>query len=84
VRAHAVALKQGSDSVGVTKQIVYRYNGDEHSDETVFDRDGDMQIPVHHEVLQRHGKGWKVFAVQRVETVAIAIPVYRVFLTENF
>lgn len=77
---------QKRDSVGLPKQIVYRYNGDEHSDETVIDRDGDMRIPVQHEVLKRHGKPWKVFVVRTVETAAgpKAVPVYRVFLTENF
>jgi hypothetical protein len=72
--------------VGVAKQIVYRYNGDEHSDETIIDRDGNIRIPVKHDVLKRHGKDWKVFAVETVETVTgrKAVPVYRIFLTENF
>jgi hypothetical protein len=64
------------------RQIVYRYNGDEHSDETIIDRDGDMPIPAPNEMLKRHSKGWKVVAVQTVETVTVrkTVPVYRVFL----
>jgi hypothetical protein len=67
------------------KQLVYRYNGVEASDEVEVDRDGEIAIPKQGEIIMRKGKEWKVVHVIRRETVAgePAIPVVLVFLTDK-
>lgn len=75
-----------SASVRVAKQILYRYSGDPHSDETIIDRNGEIPIPVKHEVLKRHSKKWKVVAVETLDSVAgpKTVPTYLVYLTDSF
>lgn len=67
------------------KQFVYRYNGVEASEEVEVDRDGEIPVPAHGEIIKRKGKDWKVVHVITQETVAgeRAIPVVRVFLTDQ-
>lgn len=68
------------------KQIVYRYNGVEASEEVELDRDGVIPTPVQGDILTRKGKQWKVIHVITQVTVAgePALPVVRVFLTDQF
>ena len=66
------------------KQIVYRYNGDEKSEELEVDLDGEVALPQPGEYMVRKGKQWK--AVHRIieSSGAGAIPVIRIFLTDQF
>ena len=67
------------------KQLVYRYNGVEASEEVEVDRDGEIGLPKQGNVITRKGKEWKVVHVIIQETVAgePAIPVVRVFLSDQ-
>jgi len=67
------------------KQLVYRYNGVEASEEVEVDRDGEIAIPKQGDIITRKGKEWKVIHVIIQETVAgePAIPVVRIFLTDK-
>ena len=67
-----------------TKQIIYRYNGDDTSEEIEIDFDGDIVLPQPGENMIRKGKTWK--AVQRdIESSgAGAMPIIRLFLTDKF
>ena len=67
-----------------TKQIIFRFNGDETSEEIEIDFDGDIVLPQPGELMIRKGKTWK--AVQRVieRSGAGAMPIIRLFLTDKF
>lgn len=66
------------------KQIAYRYNGDENSEEFEVDLDGEVLLPQTGEFMIRKGKEWK--AVHRIieSSGAEAIPIIRIFLTHQF
>lgn len=66
-------------------QYVFRYNGDEKSDEVVPDLEGEMSLPVKDQQLIRKGKPWKVVMVTSTVSVDARgpIPVHRVFLTDK-
>lgn len=66
------------------KQIVYRYNGDEASEELEVDLDGEVLLPQTGEFTIRKGKQWK--AIHRIveSSGAGAIPIIRIFLTDQF
>lgn len=68
------------------KQIVYRYNGDASTDEVEVDVDGDQEVPQKDSIITRRGSRWKVVAVIVEESVSVpkALPVHRVFLTNQF
>lgn len=69
--------------MNLAKQVVYRYNGDPNSDEVVVDSFGEMGVPDWGAIIERKGKQWKVVKVD-VETGAKgALPVYRVFLSDQ-
>lgn len=66
------------------KQIVYRYDGDEKSEEVEFDRDGEVRIPKPFEIINRKGKEWKVVHIITEQNLAQgAVPVYRIFLSSS-
>jgi hypothetical protein len=67
------------------KQIVYRYNGDATTEEIEDDRDGEIEVHKHGEIVKRNGTTWKVVLVTVDETVAgpKAIPVVRIYLTDQ-
>ena len=67
-----------------TKQIIYRFNGDDTSEEIEIDFDGDIVLPEPGEIMIRRGKTWK--AVQReIETSGPGtMPIIRLFLTDKF
>jgi len=69
---------------GQAKQIVYRYNGDVSSEEVVVDYEGDIPTPKVGDIIERNKKAWK--AVHRIveSSNSGAIPVLRVFLTDQF
>jgi hypothetical protein len=67
------------------KQIVFRYNGDPPTEETDLDMDGDKSVPEQGTLIERRGERWKVVRVN-IETSAeepFAVPIYRVFLTNE-
>jgi hypothetical protein len=67
------------------KQIVFRYNGDPTTEESVLDMDGDKSVPEQGSFIDRKGERWKVVQVN-VEismTEPFAVPIYRVFLTNE-
>ena len=66
------------------KHIVYRYNGDAHSEETVADWTGDLPLHTVGEIVERHGKRWKVDSIDDASTVTghRAIPIHRVYLID--
>jgi hypothetical protein len=69
------------------KQIIYRYNGDPKHDETVSDMLGSMPFCQVGEIVKKNGKEWRVNVVQDDFNMAFsrtAIPIHRVFLTDNF
>jgi hypothetical protein len=64
-----------------SKQFVYRYNGDEKSDEVEEDLDGELPVPEKGRPFLRNGKRWEVVHVLK-ENYGSAIPVYRVFVRD--
>jgi hypothetical protein len=67
------------------KQIVFRYNGDPTTEESVLDMDGDKSVPEQGSFIDRKGERWKVVQVN-VEismTEPFAVPIYRVSLTNK-
>ncbi len=66
------------------KQIVYRYNGDEKTEELEVDYDGDVVLPEPGGFMIRKDKQWKV--VHRIieSSGAGAIPIIRLFLSDHF
>jgi hypothetical protein len=66
------------------KQIVYRYEGDPKSEETVVDLDDEIEIPQKDGVIEQNGKRWKVAKVNKEQlyTHPPALPVYRVYLAK--
>jgi hypothetical protein len=69
----------------VKKQITYRYNGVESSDETEIDHDGDIPVTKKDQMIPRNGKLWKVVHV--IEKTSVTDPtmylVVLVFLTDQ-
>lgn len=80
-----IAVKNGGMLAGQAKHIVYRYNGDPKSEETVADWTGDLPLHTAGEIVERKGMRWKVVIVNDESTVAgpKAIPIHRVFLTDT-
>jgi len=64
------------------KQIVYSYNADPSIDEIVQDLEGEITVPETDGLSKRTQKQWKVVNV--FKTVGKGIPIYTVFLTDNF
>ena len=67
------------------KQIIYRYNGDEKSDDVLHDLRGDVEVPQKGSLIERNGRTWKVFHLLELQTMEGEVPIdlYRVFLTED-
>ena len=64
------------------KQIAYSYNADLRIDEIVQDLEGEITVPETDGLSKRTQKQWKVVNV--FKTVGKGIPIYTVFLTDNF
>jgi hypothetical protein len=65
------------------KQIVYRYNGDPSTQQTVSDRAGTMLTPSVGAIVNRNGKEWRVVNVHHDLDLKgpMAVPIHHVFLT---
>lgn len=71
--------------MGKPCQYVFRYNGDQNTQDVVPDLDGAMAVPVKRQIASRKGKQWKVVQVstQQEQSAHPAIPVHIVSLTDN-
>jgi hypothetical protein len=65
------------------KQLVYRYNGVESSDEVEVDHDGEVPTPNQGDILFRKGTRWKAVHVITQVSSDGSVPVVRVFLTDQ-
>ena len=67
------------------KQIVFRYNGDQTTEEIDLDMDGDKPVPEQGSFIVRRGERWKVVPVTSETNVSepFRAPVYRIFLTNQ-
>jgi len=65
------------------KQVVYRYNGVQSSDEIEFDRYGENPTPIQGSLVNRNGKSWKVVGVMTEVSSDGSIPIERIFLTDQ-
>jgi hypothetical protein len=65
------------------KQIVYRYNGDPSTQQTVSDFKGTMVIPAVGAIVNRNGKKWRVCVVNYELDFKgpMSVPIHHVFLT---
>ena len=71
--------------MGEPCQYVYRYNGNEKTEEVEVDATGDVPMPERGDILRRNGQLWKVIMVstQRELSPNPPLPVHRVMLTDN-
>lgn len=70
----------------LAKQIIFRYNDDPTTEEIDLDMDGDKSAPKEGSLIERKGERWRVVEV-KVETdpaEPFEVPVYKVFLTNDF
>jgi len=65
------------------KQFVFRYDGIAASDEIVEDLDGVLQTPEKDHIIHCKNRPWKVVHVITQISGSGAIPVVRVFLTDE-
>jgi hypothetical protein len=67
------------------KQIVFRYNDDPSTEESDLDMDGEKSVPEPDSFIDRKGERWKVVRVnmERSAEEPFAVPIYRVFLTNE-
>ena len=65
------------------KQIVYRYNGVENSEEVEVDREGAIEIPERHGIITRNHKNWKAVHIFTEIGGEERLPLVRVFLTDQ-
>ena len=66
------------------KQIVYRYNGVESSEEVEDDLFGEIPIPLEMSFIIRKGKTWKVAVINWQVGARRQVPVLKLFLTDQF
>jgi hypothetical protein len=71
--------------MGRAKQIVFRYSSDPATEESDLDMDGDKSVPEPGSFIDRRGERWKVIQVsmERSAEEPFAVPIYRVFLTNE-
>jgi hypothetical protein len=67
------------------KQIVFRYNDDPSTEESDLDMDGEKSVHEPDSFIDRKGERWKVVRVnmERSAEEPFAVPIYRVFLTNE-
>jgi hypothetical protein len=80
----AASLAKGKRVLFVAEKMIYRYNGDPHSEETETDLDGVVAVPQFGEIISRKGKDWKMVHVLQHEIVAgpNQMPILWIFLTD--
>jgi hypothetical protein len=65
------------------KQLVYRYNGVESSEEVEVDLDGEIPIPNRGDIVLRNGKNWEAVHVTTQISSDGSMPIVRIFLTDK-
>jgi hypothetical protein len=65
------------------KQVVYRYNGIESSDELEVDIDGEIPTPSTGGIVNRKGQVWKAVHIDTQVSSDGSIPVVRIFLSDQ-
>jgi hypothetical protein len=67
------------------KQVVYRYNGVEASEEVELDDDGTVPVPQKDSIINRKGSRWKVVQtnMQYNASGTRELPILRIFLTDK-
>jgi hypothetical protein len=68
------------------EQIVFRFNGDPKSDETVTDKRGSMRPWCIGDVFHKGGKRWRVEVVRRdlnMDRSKTPVQIQRVYLTDR-
>lgn len=65
------------------KQVVYRYNGVESSDEHETDFDGKIPTPATGNIVYRKGKAWKAVHVNTQVSSDGSMPVVQIFLSDQ-
>jgi hypothetical protein len=65
------------------KQLVYRYNGVESSEEVEVDHDGEIPTPSRDDIIVRKGTRWKAVHVITQVSSDGSVPIVRVFLTDQ-
>lgn len=66
--------------MGQKKQIVYYYESKIREEDTQIDGDGDLLVPEQGEVLEKHGKRWRVQFVKTDLKGDGSLPVHHVYL----
>lgn len=64
------------------QQFIYRYNGNDKSQEVVEDLSGGMQTPIIGSIVNRHDKEWQVIHIIAPVSSRGTIPIVRVFLSD--
>ena len=69
----------------LTREFVYRYNGDPTSQQIMLDESGMLPMHLVGEILHRNGKEWRVAVVQNECPFAGSVEIFRqrVFLTDH-
>lgn len=64
------------------KQIVWRYDGAPNSEEVEVDGIGDVELPIQGGVVNRKGKVWNVFQINKefAANDTKLLPLYRISL----
>jgi hypothetical protein len=65
------------------KQIVYRFNGDSSTQQTVSDRTGTLLTPLVGAIVKRNGMDWRVVGVREELDVKgpMSVAIHHVFLS---
>ena len=71
--------------MGKPCQYVFRYDGDQNTQDVFPDLDGAMVVPTKGQIIQRKGKQWRVVQVSTQQEISAhpAIPVHTVSLTSD-
>jgi hypothetical protein len=66
------------------KQIVYRYNGDPNTQQTISDLHGSMLPHLVGSIVNRDGKQWRVVSIHEELDIKgpLSVPIHHVFLTD--
>jgi hypothetical protein len=73
----------GEEAMKEPKQIAYFYNTVLADEETEFDLDGTVSVPVKGDTRQHDGKMWRVEHVEIFRSGHATLPIYSVFLREG-
>jgi len=86
--AHAGSVRESNAERIIARmkgrQFVYRFNGDEKTQEVVVDADGEIPIPLTGSQIMRNGSPWKVVTVTtQTSANPREFPIHWVFLSNK-